>query len=194
MAQLFAITFARAQSAAQSCLSVSAEKQKSIVDYFRKQYRIPDDTEITIAKEELMAQTCYRLFTLQGKSPVKSWQAKLYLSPDQRFLTGELLDLTLDPDEERRRKNKDSMAELTGNSQTSKGPINAPVNIVEFSDFQCPFCRKFAQIMDQVLPSEGTKCGSSSTTCIVNASLGAFSRRKRRMRSTAKRRSVLGHP
>jgi protein-disulfide isomerase len=37
-----------------------------------------------------------------------------------------------------------------GNSP-SKGPANAKVTIIEFSDFQCPYCSKGKETMDQVL-------------------------------------------
>lgn len=33
----------------------------------------------------------------------------------------------------------------------SQGPANAPITIVEFSDFQCPFCRKFHEETYQAL-------------------------------------------
>ena len=39
----------------------------------------------------------------------------------------------------------------------SKGPANAKVNIVEFSDFQCPFCQRANPTVEQVLKTYGDK-------------------------------------
>ena len=36
-----------------------------------------------------------------------------------------------------------------------RGDINAPVKIVEFSDYQCPFCSRFHPIMTQVMAEYG---------------------------------------
>jgi protein-disulfide isomerase len=39
----------------------------------------------------------------------------------------------------------------------SKGPESAPITIVEFSDFQCPFCKKAADTVDEVVKKYGNK-------------------------------------
>ncbi len=39
----------------------------------------------------------------------------------------------------------------------SKGPKDAKVTIVEFSDFQCPYCSKGRQVMDEVVKAYGDK-------------------------------------
>jgi protein-disulfide isomerase len=39
----------------------------------------------------------------------------------------------------------------------AKGPANAPVEIVEFSDFQCPYCLRAAPTVNQVLKTYGDK-------------------------------------
>jgi protein-disulfide isomerase len=39
----------------------------------------------------------------------------------------------------------------------SKGPADAPVTIVEFSDFQCPYCARLTPTMEQVMSKYGDK-------------------------------------
>lgn len=44
---------------------------------------------------------------------------------------------------------KDAVFEVSADDDTVKGQANAPVTIIEFSDFQCPFCAKFVK---EILP------------------------------------------
>jgi protein-disulfide isomerase len=39
----------------------------------------------------------------------------------------------------------------------ARGPANAPVTIVEFSDFQCPFCSRITPTLEQVVSKYGNK-------------------------------------
>lgn len=47
-------------------------------------------------------------------------------------------------------------AEVTAEGP-SRGPADAPVTIVEFEDFQCPFCRKAQSTVDEVVSRYGNK-------------------------------------
>jgi protein-disulfide isomerase len=42
-------------------------------------------------------------------------------------------------------------------NRPSKGPANAPIELIEFSDFQCPFCQRADPTVRQVLSTYGDK-------------------------------------
>jgi protein-disulfide isomerase len=45
--------------------------------------------------------------------------------------------------------------EVSADDDPRKGPADAPVEIIEFSDFQCPFCKRGADTMDAVVDQYG---------------------------------------
>ena len=139
---------------AQNCSPPSDARKSELVEYVRKEYKLKPDTDLKLSGEELVPGACYRKMTFENKGPIKAWQITMYRSPDGRFLSGELFDTTIDPAQEQRRQAAALMAGLVPNKASSKGPDNAPVTIVEFSDFECPFCRRFADLVEQVLPAE----------------------------------------
>jgi len=47
--------------------------------------------------------------------------------------------------------------DVAANGFPAKGPAAAPVTIVEFSDFQCPFCSRVTPALDQVVSKYGNK-------------------------------------
>jgi protein-disulfide isomerase len=51
----------------------------------------------------------------------------------------------------------DKQAEIAGGNGPSFGPANAKVTIVEFSDFQCPFCSKAASATKEIKKKYGDK-------------------------------------
>lgn len=44
-----------------------------------------------------------------------------------------------------------------GDSDHIRGEVNAPITIVEYSDLECPFCKRFHETMKQVLTEYGAK-------------------------------------
>jgi protein-disulfide isomerase len=47
--------------------------------------------------------------------------------------------------------------EVASSGYPARGPASAPVTIVEFSDFQCPFCSRITPTLDQVVSKYGNK-------------------------------------
>lgn len=62
----------------------------------------------------------------------------------KHLIVGEVLDSTVDPLEEIRDK-------IALSDVPFKGEENALVTIVEYSDFQCPFCKRGADMLPQIL-------------------------------------------
>lgn len=45
----------------------------------------------------------------------------------------------------------DTVVEVAWDNAAIRGPVNAPIRIVEFSDFQCPFCADSLPVLERVL-------------------------------------------
>jgi protein-disulfide isomerase len=139
---------------AQNCPGLSDAKRSALVDYVRKEYKVDENVELAVVREEAENASCYRKLTFQGASPLKTWELTMHLSPDQRFLSAELFDTTIDPAEAERGRTEAVLAGLLENKGASNGSDDAPVTIVEFSDFECPFCARFAAIFGQLSPAD----------------------------------------
>jgi protein-disulfide isomerase len=72
---------------------------------------------------------------------------------DQHHITLNLLDIDEDSRINSERERSEVSRSLIADSSPVRGPQSAAVTIVEFSDFQCPFCKRFDG-MYQSLPSE----------------------------------------
>jgi protein-disulfide isomerase len=46
---------------------------------------------------------------------------------------------------------------IDGGKSYRKGPANAPIEIIEFSDFQCPYCTRGIEVVEEVLAHYGDK-------------------------------------
>ncbi|MGH9622305.1 MAG: thioredoxin domain-containing protein [Bryobacteraceae bacterium] len=137
-----------------SSAALSASKKDSLAQYILKRYKLQGSTSVKVIGETLDPRTCYRKVKFEGKNAFRTWDLTLYLSPDQRFLSPNVFDTTLDPAVEERRKEQTLMSDLEQNKGASRGPASAPVTIVEFADFECPYCRKLADVMKHVLLEE----------------------------------------
>jgi protein-disulfide isomerase len=83
----------------------------------------------------------------------------LYLSPDFRFLAFDLYDTNVDPVSDEAKARGDLMKALQGGSPPSLGKVDAKVTVVEFSDYECEYCKRFETMMQKevMLNSSGVR-------------------------------------
>lgn len=107
--------------------------------------------DLQVDDEGVADGSSFRRIAIRVPAPKHSLE--LFLSPDQRFLSEALLDTTISPTTERRRVARETELALRMDGSPVQGSGSAAVALVEFSDFQCPFCRRFTDVLDH-LPDE----------------------------------------
>jgi protein-disulfide isomerase len=121
---------------------------KNIIEYYRRKANVPPSAQLEV--KDLKPSN------IKGaKSGVLSMGARqihFLVSDDGRYVVfGEVEDLTADPF-------AGVMKKISLKDAPFKGGKDAKVTIVEYSDFQCPFCSRGYQTMEnQVLKEYGDK-------------------------------------
>ena len=125
--------------------------ESRVVDYFQKTVETPG-LSFKVTKLEAAEVSGWRKGVLQVSLGDQSKDVNFYVSPDGRYLfRGDAVDLTVDPLDAIMQK-----IVLTG--QPVRGAPDAKVTIVEYSDFQCPFCsRAYNTIENEVMKTYGDK-------------------------------------
>jgi protein-disulfide isomerase len=122
-----------------------AATEARVIEYFRKTAAVPAGATLEITDWSAAGVPGWSKANLQVNSGFRSEDLHFVVSDDGRYLVrGEPVDLTVDPALAIR-----SQIDLKG--QPVRGPADAPVTIVEYSDFQCPFCAKSSQTVEHDL-------------------------------------------
>jgi protein-disulfide isomerase len=139
MSLLFAASMAAAAD--------DAATQK-LIEYYRRKSNVPPAATVTVDKVEASAIAGAKKGVLLDRGK----KIEFLMSNDGRYaMFGTLEDLSVDPF-------KAVMQKIDLKGRPVKGPKDAKVTIVEYSDFQCPFCsRGYETIEKQVLTEYGDK-------------------------------------
>jgi protein-disulfide isomerase len=131
---------------------VRADTNDQIIKYYRKKANVPPAQKITVtdAKDSAIKGAKQGVLAIGEGAAAK--RVAFVSSPDGKLVVfGDVEDVTIDP-------SKAVMAKINLKGEPSRGPANAKVTLVEFSDFQCPFCSKgYTTVETQVLQQYGDK-------------------------------------
>ena len=122
-----------------------------VIDYFQKTVTTPGLT-FKVTKLEDSDVPGWRKGNLEVSLGAQNQNVAFYVSRDGRYLfRGDAIDLNVDP-------LKQVMSKINLENQPERGPKDAKVTIVEYSDFQCPFCgRAYTTVENEVLKQYGDK-------------------------------------
>src|SRR6185369_13681515 len=122
-----------------------------VIDYFQKTVTTPG-LAFKVTKIEDAEVPGWRKGNLEVSLGPQTQNVAFYVSRDGKYLfRGDAVDLSVDP-------LKQVMSKISLEHQPERGPKDAKVTIVEYSDFQCPFCsRVYSTLENDVLKNYGDK-------------------------------------
>ncbi len=113
----------------------------------RSYFALGPEIKITVAAPTEFGSSGVLEYPIEVKTQESTEKIKMYMTKDGRYLIrGEINDLTVDP-----------LAETVKKIQTANSPVlgnlNAPITLVEYSDFECPVCRNLHDSLRGLLPN-----------------------------------------
>ena len=136
------------QTRGEQCHPVTPDEKSALEAFVKQWYNVPGSTTVTLVNSDSADQACYR--KLEFRASVPAPLLTLYLAPDRKHLAADFMDMTADPVVMRRRRQQDVANRLSKDALLTSGPADARQQIVVFSDFQCPYCKQFAELMRQM--------------------------------------------
>lgn len=124
-----------------------------LIKYYRKKSNVPPAQGVTVTGlKDSAALKGAKEGVLQIGTPPQVKNVPFVMSADGKFVVfAAAEDVSVDP-------SKAVMAKIDVKDRPFRGPKDAKVVIVEYSDFQCPFCTKgYTTLETQVLKEYGDK-------------------------------------
>lgn len=133
----------------EKCEQLSADSATRIATYIHDTFRFPPPTVLEISGVEVVGGTCFKKIRVRAKNSTSRGEFAFFLSPDHRFLARDLFDTASLERPAVGPSRNIKASDLTHGRFPTKGDDNAPLAIVIFEDFACPYCKTANEIVNQ---------------------------------------------
>ncbi len=131
------------RAAAVSASGFTAEMARKTEAYLRESYGWGKEVEVSLGPAKDSQISGLLEVPVQVTFQGRTQGGIIYLTRDGKYIIqGRLDEVSLDPFADNRKL-------LDANDSPSIGPANAAVTVFEFSDFQCPHCKVFADALKE---------------------------------------------
>ena len=139
-----------AQHARGACRVLSATKSVQLTKYVQSKFklRLPPSMKIEGSDSD-----CYYRLKFALVESRSTFSQTLFLNPEQTRLFTTMFDVRIDPEAEERREAASRRQSLRAGAKALFGRDGAEVEVVIFSDFQCPYCARLWSTLKQLDPS-----------------------------------------
>jgi protein-disulfide isomerase len=131
-------------AAAVARLAYADAAEDQLVKYYRKKNNIPPQLKLAVQglKDSTSIKGAKEGSIVVGEGAAAK-PVSFIASPDMKWVVfGDVVDTTVDPA-------KAVMSKINLKDEPCTGPKDAKVTIVEYSDFQCPFCKRGYDTIEQ---------------------------------------------
>ena len=138
------------------CAAPTGEAKHRVMSYVHDRYQVPAATALTLESDSQANAACFWKMSYRVGNTTR--KIVVYLTPDGGFITPAVYDLSSDPLAEAKETAKLLETSLAPLTAARLGAATSPVTIVEFSDFECPYCKQTADTIEHdVLTNEKNK-------------------------------------